>query len=576
MAVTVALTAVEDVFVDSFSSVAADNFDGTNALAVGVGTGREYRSLLRFDLSGIPADVNVVDAYLELTSRNIGGLGPDVTLTSIDAAWVESTVSWNTQPAFGAAGSVSVRSSDTYGGVERKRWSGLTSLAQSWINGSRANNGLHLRRTGGPSNAATFERRENADPAVRPVLTVVYNRTPGIPGAVTSPAPGATVAGPTTITHGAAIDADGDALLYSAALLFADNSRTTIRTHQPGTTFTHNFTGLPAQGNVRLVITAYDGALTSAERISDPFIINSSPNAPTLGFPSGGQTVDRNATVRLSHSHSDSDPGDGQSKADHRYRLIGAATWTTITASTSAQFRDFTAGTFVAGDYEWQVRTYDSLGTPSPWSASGFFTAEDAPPGPTFTAPVNGGTVDADPYLAQWSTPDQDAYQLRTVADLAGSPDTATVYTDTGVVESATDRSRLVAFPVEGRDEHLQIRERVDGLWSEWKSIIASVSYTRPALTTLTVLPGTASIGLTYSQPTPTGSQPVVTSVDVLVRTVSGVDQYRPVGVEVRLATGLPATGTWLDETPASDVEYEYAVRAFGANGTSSITAWTG
>lgn len=131
---------------------------------------------------------------------------------------------------------------------------------------------------------------------------------------------------------------------------------------------------------------------------------NIAPNAPTLRSPVGGVAIDRAVTQRFTWTPSDPDAFDTQSKYDLRYRLVGAATYTTVTSTTPNAFHDFAPGTLLAGDHEWNARTDDSQGVVGPYSASGFFTAADMPPGPTITAPINNGTVSADPTLVQWAT----------------------------------------------------------------------------------------------------------------------------------------------------------------------------
>jgi hypothetical protein len=313
------------------------------------------------------------------------------------------------------------------------------------------------------------------------------------------------------------------------------------------------------------------GALSGLTAVQS-FTTNRPPDAPTLGYPSGGQTIDRNSALRMSWTFSDPDSGDSQSKYDLRYRLTSTTAWTVVSATTTNTFRDFAAGTFAAGDYEWQVRTYDSLGEVGPYSASGFFTAADAPAGPTITDPGNGGVVNTNPYAVVWSAADQDAYQLRTVADSAGSPDTATVYTDTGTVEAPGVRTANVAFPVNGRAEHVQLRVRFDGLWSSWASNAVTVSYTAPATPSVTVLASSSegAISVEGTHPAPSGSEP----------TVSGVDVYRREtavgGGGIRIAANRHPDAVFIDYTPASGVDYEYALLALGSNGTSTLSAWAG
>lgn len=73
-----------------------------------------------------------------------------------------------------------------------------------------------------------------------------------------------------------------------------------------------------------------------------------------------------------------------QSRADIRYRVVGAADWSIIFGSESEPgldwFYEVPGDTFAAGNrYEWQVRTYSSAAVVSDWSESGYFWATAAP-----------------------------------------------------------------------------------------------------------------------------------------------------------------------------------------------------
>jgi len=299
---------------------------------------------------------------------------------------------------------------------------------------------------------------------------------------------------------------------------------------------------------------------------------NAAPNASPLTYPVGNVTIDRNLLLRSTWNFSDPDPGDTQSKYDIQYRLVGAGSWTgPFTGVTANGFHDFAAGTFAAGAYEWQVRTYDSLGAVGPYSASGFFTAGSPPAGPTITAPTNGATLNTATTTLTWSSPTQDAYRVRKVADAAGAADTATVYFDTGIVEQANVRSHQLTFATNSRFEHLQVLVRTSGLWSAWGSTRILVSFTPPATPTITVAVNTAAGALTVTavHPTPTGGQPTVTSLDVHRRLVGEA------GDGIRVAAGRTPTGSFIDHTVASGVSYEYRVRAHGTTGASSLSVWS-
>lgn len=311
-----------------------------------------------------------------------------------------------------------------------------------------------------------------------------------------------------------------------------------------------------------------DGSDVVADTVAT---FNVAPDAPGSLSPSG-TTIDLTSTRRFTWTFSDSDAGDSQSAYDLRYRLTSSGTWTTVSGTSPNSYHDFAAGTFTAGDYEWQVRTYDAVGEVGPYTSSAFFTAASPPSVPSITDPVAGQTVGSETYTVVWSAPSQTSYQVRTVADDGlGAPDTATVYSDTGEVVSTSARSRTLTFDTNGRTEHIQVRVKSGGLWSAWASVDVDVSYTVPATPTVAVDDTTVdgAILVQASHPTPSGAEPTVTSVDVYRRvTTTGGDG-------IRIAAGLTPTELYTDWAPASGVDYGYRVKAHGDNGTTAWSAWS-
>jgi hypothetical protein len=299
--------------------------------------------------------------------------------------------------------------------------------------------------------------------------------------------------------------------------------------------------------------------------------LSRAPNAPTLTFPVGGITIDGTIAQRFTWTFSDPDPGDSQSKANLYYKLTSDSSWSTVVIFGTNGFNDFAGGTFADGDYEWQVETYDALGHLGARSASSFFTAGTPSPGPTFTSPTNGSTIGAATAVFDWTTTAQDSYQIRKVADDgSGSPDTATVYFDTTEVVDSAARTITLDFPTNSRTEHVQIRVKVSGLWSDWTDSTHPVSYTAPAKPSLTVVADdvTASITVSVTQATPSGDEPDVTSVDIYRRSLE------PAADAIRVATGLAASVDWTDWTPASSTLYQYQAVAIAANSTSTPSNW--
>lgn len=285
---------------------------------------------------------------------------------------------------------------------------------------------------------------------------------------------------------------------------------------------------------------------------------NSPPNAPSLTAPATGATLDLNTTNRFAYSHSDPD-GDSASKSAIRYRLVGAATWTTVTLNNPNTYWDAPAGTFAAGDYEWQAQTWDAQGAEGPFSSAGFFTAAATPPGPAIIEPTNGSTVGLSTAQFTWSTANQDVYQVQVL-------DGATVVSDTGEVANSAARSLTLTFPTNNVTRVLQVRVKYAGLWSPWTAVTVNVSYTPPAAPIVTLTTDTTEGRLLVgcANPAPGAGVPAVSYNDVYVTD--------PGKLEERRATQLATNSTWVYWTPASSVDYSSRVRvvAVGTNGTTA------
>lgn len=296
-------------------------------------------------------------------------------------------------------------------------------------------------------------------------------------------------------------------------------------------------------------------------------VYNSAPNAPTATSMTGGSVVDRAVVNRAQWNFSDPDPVDSQSKFDLDYRLVGAGSWTTITQTTPNSFYDFAALSLAVGDYEWRVRVYDQFNAPSNYSAINNFSAGVAPPAPVILEPINGSTINLTPRLLKWSAPEQDAYQWRRVEDDGGAPDTSVIYVDSGQIDQPVDRQAPVAFSVNNRWEHIQLRILLDGLWSSWASVRVEVSYTEPETPTLAYTPqhDLGYLEVVVTNP-PAGVGIPNASYNELYR--------REVGGTFQLVKAILApNGTFKDYLVESGTIYEYFVRVVGDNTTTADSA---
>lgn len=306
-----------------------------------------------------------------------------------------------------------------------------------------------------------------------------------------------------------------------------------------------------------------DATTTSGQRAGDGQVViepaNQPPNAPILLAPADASTLDRNVSQRFDWDFSDPDAGDSQSAYNFRYRAVGAATWAETGWQSSTQtYHDVSGGTFADGtDYEWQAATKDAQGVEGPFSSSWFFTAGTAPTPPAITEPTNGGTFNQNQTVS-WSTPDQDAYQIRVM-------DGAAVVSDTGTVTSSTARSASVEFPTNGVTRTIQLRISNGGLWSTWAEVTGTVSWLAPPAPTFTLAADDANgaLGISISNPAPSGEEPAASYNDVFVDDGAG---------EFRMATNVAPNGSVTYWLPKSGRDYSAAVRvrAIAENGVYS------
>lgn len=218
---SVALNPVADAFIDSGYPTA--NYGTATTLLVGADLTcpgaaspqgvSQGRSLLRFDLSGIPAGQIIDNATLELYLRYSTGDAVNTTfLRGVKDTWVEGTVTWAKPPG-------QTVDYDKVGvGLTTGTWHSWNAvdLAREWYKGITPNRGLFLLSANEVAcNLREFDSRENTN---KPKLTISYHVaptstatpthtwtvTPSVTPTVTgSPTPSLTPTGSRTVTPSA-------------------------------------------------------------------------------------------------------------------------------------------------------------------------------------------------------------------------------------------------------------------------------------------------------------------------------------------------------------------------------------
>ncbi|MFT3769317.1 MAG: DNRLRE domain-containing protein [Minicystis sp.] len=142
------------------------NFGASGSLSTGEQSGGDPReTLLRFDLSPVPAGVSIVSAQATLTRLLGFGAQNPTNAHLATAAWSESSVTWN---SFGGAFSPAVAATFPPGATTT---ADLTAAVRGWYGGAIPNNGLLLERD--LTGATTFASSETPA-AQRPRLDVCY------------------------------------------------------------------------------------------------------------------------------------------------------------------------------------------------------------------------------------------------------------------------------------------------------------------------------------------------------------------------------------------------------------------
>jgi RHS repeat-associated protein len=175
------------------SDSASTNFEGNGRLSVGTTTTGIARSLIKFDLSTIPANTALSTAQLQLhydETHTRNDTAVTIEAHRMTLGWAESTATWNSSASgVGELGGTAVKPASL-----GSAWHtfNVKAIVQAWVNRTQTNNGFLLKaqsealNQGGPR----YEPSElvyNGETEVYPKLLVTYGR------------PSVTLSPPTTI-----------------------------------------------------------------------------------------------------------------------------------------------------------------------------------------------------------------------------------------------------------------------------------------------------------------------------------------------------------------------------------------
>ena len=165
-------TSVSDTYVSE--AKATTNYGTASSIELKALTNKAIRGLAQFDVSSIPGGATVTSATFKLCATAVPGSTRTQDVYLVTSSWVETSVTWGTQPTVAASATASATTPASAGCMT---WT-VTSDVQLWVDGT-ANNGFLVREqdetgTGGGIKTSFRSREDTAVPADVPTLDVTY------------------------------------------------------------------------------------------------------------------------------------------------------------------------------------------------------------------------------------------------------------------------------------------------------------------------------------------------------------------------------------------------------------------
>lgn len=298
------------------------------------------------------------------------------------------------------------------------------------------------------------------------------------------------------------------------------------------------------------------------------------PYAPTIQSPEDVSTGDTAAGVEVVALFASPVPGDVVTGWGARWTTDNGATWTEapFTATPNGDVQQtlavFAGGTFPDGtDVQYQVCWFGVDRAKSPWSPTRWASFYDPPTAPTIVSPASG-FVDYRTTVALADAAGREQWQIRRVADAAGTPDVSVVLSDTGARQQVGPVAEPVVFPTPGAQEWVQARQAMHGLWSPWAAVQVQPQYSRPPkpIVGIELNEGDGGIDVFIMLPTPAAGEVAADHCVVRAREC-GTDT-------VEWSARAPLGGRVLFGSPRSCVAYEFQVDAVALTGPARSSEW--
>jgi peptidoglycan/xylan/chitin deacetylase (PgdA/CDA1 family) len=182
----------DDTFIEAVNANA--NYGSANSLTLSTRGYEQNRSLVRFDIQGIPANAQIVKATLDLYTTYRGSGTICFAAYNLKRSWSENAATWNvatTDVAWGQPGAndTTTDRADTYLPGFRiplmpdSTWRtlNLTDIVKQWISNPTSNNGIILLASGPTGTQYGLASSEYGDILLRPRLTITYTLPYGTP-----------------------------------------------------------------------------------------------------------------------------------------------------------------------------------------------------------------------------------------------------------------------------------------------------------------------------------------------------------------------------------------------------------
>jgi hypothetical protein len=157
---------VADAWLESAAATAAHGTE--KDLKVKTKPGDIRRSVLAFDLSGMPANAEILSATLNLDVKNDDHTGDPVTIYRVTSAWSEATVTWSNASANHDSAWLQASFTPLSTGPISVD---ITRLVRAWTDGALPNFGVYMIATSNDEESV-YASREEGDPTKHPRIVV--------------------------------------------------------------------------------------------------------------------------------------------------------------------------------------------------------------------------------------------------------------------------------------------------------------------------------------------------------------------------------------------------------------------